>query len=688
MHGWIEMRMRYYSIAACAVSAAMCLAAGAIPPPGAALPNPERGFRFEKKIALEPGDRNFMAWPLTDVEMRYKKEDGVVMAQAYCYLTRYCDSEIPQSKLDALQVAFDEARAQGVKLILRFAYENTIGKLPEVKGATTERILSHIVELTPIVRRNIDVIYTLQIGWVGAWGEFHSSVHGINKDPVAVAKIVKATLDMLPESRCTMMRSMYKRADAIAALKTGGDRIGFFDDALLSNTSEGGTWRMAWKNSADCHARPGNPMFDEVCRIGVHVPIEGELFWRSANVDLDAQGGLQALVRFWRNHFTTFSVVHGNSELDALGGKSEFGAVDLWKLTPVTPDLLAVFSVPADPEYFEGVPHRTAYDYIRDHLGYRIKAKSCVRDGADVTLVLRNCGFAAPINPRQAYFVVTGTDGNAVEIPTGFDCRSLEPDKDVSVRAAVPRLKADDRLALWLPDECESIRRRPEYAIMLAGGAEIVERDGRLLNVLDFKEQGDTPSVCAETVPFSAIRLRKPHTDSDEVWQATLKQFSRHRAGVDEVWFSTGICFPKMDEHRANAQRLATASEDLRRIGILPSLQIQSTIGHGDVFTRYADNSGIVWQTYVSSDGTAADSLNCPRAPGFIVYMREMASTYADAMRPYAVWIDDDIRIVNHHGGDNQANSGWGCHCDGCVGAFAAKENSVGTRPARFHGAF
>ena len=91
--------------------------------------------------------------------------------------------------------------------------------------------------------------------------------------------------------------------------------------------------------------------------------------------------------------------------------------------------------------------------------------------------------------------------------------------------------------------------------------------------------------------PFSAIRLRKPQTDSPKVWQATVEQFRKYRAGVDEVWFSTGICFPKMDEHRANAQRLATASEDLRRIGILPSLQIQSTIGHGDVFTRYADNS-------------------------------------------------------------------------------------------------
>ena len=91
-------------------------------------------------------------------------------------------------------------------------------------------------------------------------------------------------------------------------------------------------------------------------------------------------------------------------------------------------------------------------------------------------------------------------------------------------------------------------------------------------------------AVAGEGIPFSAIRLRKPQTDRPEVWQATLGQFAKHRAGVDEVWFSTGICFPKMEEHRAAARRLASAAEDLRKLGILPSLQIQATIGH-DAFT-------------------------------------------------------------------------------------------------------
>ena len=182
-------------------------------------------------------------------------------------------------------------------------------------------------------------------------------------------------------------------------------------------------------------------------------------------------------------------------------------------------------------------------------------------------------------------------------------------------------------------------------------------------------------TACATAdVPFSAIRLRKAQTDRPEVWKATLAEFAKYREGVDEVWFSTGICFPKMDEHRASAERIAEAANELRAIGILPSLQIQTTIGHGYDLVRYGDNSGFAWQGWVSENGSAAKFVNCMRAPGFIAYITEMASIYAKAMRPYSVWIDDDIRCISHGG------PGWGCYCSYCLGEFAKKEGKPRTR--------
>ena len=462
------------------------------------LANPERGFRFEQKAGLEDGEKqgksNRSAWRFAE----YAK-DGVRITQAYCYLTEYCESDIPQSKLDALQADFDRARREGVKVLLRFAYETDMSRK---RGPTAERILSHIRELTPIVRANADVIYVLQCGWVGAWGEFHSSAHRLEYDEVEVPRIVKATLDMLPENRVTMMRTSYQRSLALAGL--GGDcevnaetargkspaaRIGFFNDATLANYHDSGTFLhdrkalagMAWDEILGLRFdQPGAPVFDRMARESVYVPVDGELFW-TGHVDPLRQNGLAAIQRLRQHHYTTLSIVHGNSELDMNGGA---GAIDAWKSSPVTPELLAAYGIPFEPGYFAGVPYRSAYEYIRDHLGYRLVAKSCVVSDGKVRLTVHNYGFAAPVNPRKASFAVLSADGAVAEIPTDFDCRRLLAERDAVIEASVPRLENGENLALWLPDESERIRRRSEYAIALAGGAEVKTVGGFRLNVL------------------------------------------------------------------------------------------------------------------------------------------------------------------------------------------------------------
>lgn len=456
------------------------------------LPNPERGFRFEIRVGREAGEplprsvRN--NWPFA----AYAK-DGVRVAQAYCYLTRYCDAPIPQSKLDAIQSDFDKARRDGVKFLYRFAYETDMSRR---RGPTLSRILSHISELSAIVRRNADVLYALQIGWVGAWGEFHSSASGIEFDREATAKVVRNTIDhLLPTNRSTMMRTMQLRENVLAELGFGEDRIGFFNDATLADFHDSGTFmgdrnrlmKMQWDEILGTRfSEPGNPQFDLVTRIGAHVPVDGELFW-IGNVDPARQNGLDALIRLRRHHYSTFSLVHGNSELDMNSG-ADIGPIDTWKKTPVTPELLEAFGIPSDPAYFADVPCRTAYEYIRDHLGYRFVATGVAWTGDKVWVTIRNTGFAAPINPRQAFFAIVSPDGSVTEHPTGFDCRRLGPEADTVIEGTVSAHRQGDRLALWLPDESPSIRLRPEYAIRLAGGAKVETAGGRLLNILDATE--------------------------------------------------------------------------------------------------------------------------------------------------------------------------------------------------------
>ncbi len=85
------------------------------------LANPERGFRFEIGVGRIPSDMVKFAhvrdqWPF----LRYKR-DGVVISQAYCYLTQFHSSAISDEMLAALQADFDRARCKGVKFLLRFA---------------------------------------------------------------------------------------------------------------------------------------------------------------------------------------------------------------------------------------------------------------------------------------------------------------------------------------------------------------------------------------------------------------------------------------------------------------------------------------------------------------------------------------------------------------------------------------
>ena len=463
--------------------------------------NPERGFRFEIGIGKIPSDLARLPrvdqWPFP----RFKKE-GVTISQAYCYLTQFHSSDISDEKIAAIEADFERARREGFKFVLRFAYECDGVKSD---GPTAERILAHIRQLTPVIRRNIDVIHVLQSGWIGLWGEFHTSVHGIEKDPGAVESIISATLDMLPEGSFTMMRRMLYRSTFLKRIgaykpitpETAWSmepqaRIGFFNDGTLANWGDGGTF------TEKPYGEPGEPEFDEVANDGRYLPIDGELFWAGQYSRTDFACGIRAIVRFHRHHYTTFSHVHGFSGLDS---NPIPWTIDGWKVTPITRKELDFYGIQYDPAYFEGVPYRTAYEFIRDHLGYRLAATkasfsaSIVPGGAfEASVTLRNYGFAVPVKPRTAFFVIVGADGSAVELPTGYDCHALQPRDDAGAAATheiafAGTLPASlppgpHRIGLWLPDISESLRYRPEYAIRLATALPVEVVGGRLLNIL------------------------------------------------------------------------------------------------------------------------------------------------------------------------------------------------------------
>ena len=169
--------------------------------------------------------------------------------------------------------------------------------------------------------------------------------------------------------------------------------------------------------------------------------------------------------------------------------------------------------------------------------------------------------------------------------------------------------------------------------------------------------------------PVLQLRLRAPDITSDEAWNATREMIAANPGCCDEVWFSTGIGVPPVSVHAERAARMVRAAAELRKLGIVPSLQFQATIGHGDGLSLTEDCSAKTWTGWTGSTGVEAKACNCPRQSGFLEYVREVSRLYA-AFKPAFVWIDDDLRFDNHSPATDGSRPG--CWCERCIADFNA----------------
>ena len=149
----------------------------------------------------------------------------------------------------------------------------------------------------------------------------------------------------------------------------------------------------------------------------------------------------------------------------------------------------------------------------------------------------------------------------------------------------------------------------------------------------------------ADDAPFCALRFGFRYTQPDR-WTEMRAALEKNRAAFDEVWFSTGVSFPPLAWHEEHARQCAVAAADLRKVGIVPSIEIQTIIGHTDGILETGDCSGQDWGTMVSADGLAARRLSCPRDPKLIAYFTRVAELHA-VWKPGTVWVDDDLSYRN-----------------------------------------
>lgn len=234
--------------------------------------NPARGFYHVADTHYL--DAKGTGWPPMDAaELRSWRAEGITQVLREVYLEYFGGADgaynLTPDPLRKVNADFTTARRAGVKVILRFAYTlppDGVWPPPTPYGdAPVARTLHHVRQLGPVLRRNADVIETIQQGFIGLWGEgYYSDYFSDPADPSIVTdqnwadrgRVLHALLDQLPKSVTVQERTMYMKqrifgvpTGAAGALTpaqafSGSDlsRVGFHNDCFLASPDDYGTF--------------------------------------------------------------------------------------------------------------------------------------------------------------------------------------------------------------------------------------------------------------------------------------------------------------------------------------------------------------------------------------------------------------------------------------------------------------
>ncbi|MEW5871508.1 MAG: DUF4832 domain-containing protein [Chloroflexota bacterium] len=381
----------------------------------AAFLNPERGFFTPYQLPGLAGFSPVRATGNTLVHLNIRLDD-------------WREADIPQDVLDGLGQNFADIRDAGVKAIIRVAYNQ--GPYPDSEpDAPKAWILRHIQQLAPLLQKHGDVIAWAEAGFIGAWGEWHTSTNGL--DNLADKRdILNALLAALPENRMAQVRypaniiEMYPNPlDAVKA------RVSHHNDCFLSSDTDVGTYE----------------------RDGVNTIVRDQAY-------------LAELTRYTPMSGETCAPNPPRSECNSAIREMELLHVDA-----------------LNEAYHKGIlrswEEGGCLAEIENRLGYRLALTTAsfnerVRPGGLLALAVNlvNSGFAAPVNPRPVYIVLQEPNSTFLT-RLDLDPRQWQPGSaSFTVKLRLPSEIAEGQyqLALWLPDEAETLQSNPLYAVRFA----------------------------------------------------------------------------------------------------------------------------------------------------------------------------------------------------------------------------
>ena len=345
--------------------------------------NQDRGFRGETYITLGSGvaypSSTIDAYKSLDEALERYAEEGVKIMQLYVYLIEYYNRPLDEDALSQLTDFFEYLREKEVRVLLRFAYEYTFSMKI---GPTTKQIVAHCDTLSKWFSNNReladDVIYAMQFGMIGLWGEGHGGVRRHN-----VAKIARALCDMTQESYTIMVRTPKILSKVPSDIK---HMFSIHDDFLVGIDHP---WGMLPFDHKD---------FDKLIRRSKFYLTDGEMPWgRDTTVpEIDHILFLRQCVNYG---LTTLSIEHNYKE------KGNEYHLKKWQSVYITESELIENEFPYAP-FMLSNEKISVFDYLQYHLGYLLAASNLDIKNNDISFMINNYGFSAPYD----YFVELKTE--------------------------------------------------------------------------------------------------------------------------------------------------------------------------------------------------------------------------------------------------------------------------------------
>lgn len=412
-------------------------------------PNPERGFTDELggETALTDSKNHVVLpeeeWYWDEEEESYADRRTQSLVVLMYYLKNYASKDLSDKLLQGFDEDMQILRNHGFKCVLRFAYD-----WKSKNDASPQWVTRHIEQLKPHWAKNADVIFALEAGFVGEWGEWYYSAHFGNETQQLNDNrrlVLNALLDACPKDRFLLVRYPIIKTqflgdeNALTPEQAFGNteraRIGHHNDAFLAKDGNDGTY------GRDGDGPDDDPVLRQyIADETLFVPNGGE-----SNVENNSWAQkvyADAETEMERYHWTFCGAVYSEK------------ITDRWRT--------------------DGI-----YTTLDKRLGYRFQLLSAtvpetaaMNHSLPLQLVLRNVGFVPLYNKRTVYLTLV-SESNTFALPLRTDPRRWTREAGeitivdtLPIPASIP--EGDYHLYLHLPDEYASLANDPRYAVRFA----------------------------------------------------------------------------------------------------------------------------------------------------------------------------------------------------------------------------